>query len=307
MNRNEKLEGMIWEWLDDKDLDTLDTKGKAGVLKAAAQLQRAVKDVRCKAYFEREILPIADKAAKGGAGLAEYDLANFSLGSAFYAGASQTAEETCAAAAKKTAEQLFVQPKNAQGIFTNLQNQVHLGESARSLVFYMQYETQNGGKEHYNDIIGQFNALREHYYADAAKKLSSDVRAVKEVVDYCAALIDTMEAVDQPVYEVFRRLRDLFKEVVSDMVAAGVFEQTDANALMASYAVLKGCRMKALHTEKYEGMALAVLQRAWAKQENTVQQAETDWITALVLCYSESVQNRAYQDYGRGKGGVLWS
>ena len=66
--------------------------------------------------------------------------------------------------------------------------------------------------------------------------------------------------------------------------------------------------MKALITEKYEKAALDILEAAEAKvQEDDVFGADTAYTAVLVTAYAESLRNREYQDYGRTKGGALWS
>lgn len=44
-------------------------------------------------------------------------------------------------------------------------------ESYCSQPFYMEYETLDGGKERYNDIIARYNSMRENKYEDYAKIL----------------------------------------------------------------------------------------------------------------------------------------
>ena len=66
--------------------------------------------------------------------------------------------------------------------------------------------------------------------------------------------------------------------------------------------------MKALITEKYEKAALDILEAAEAKaQEDDVFGADPAYPDVLVTAYAESLRNREYQDYGRTKGGALWS
>lgn len=76
---------------------------------------------------------------------------------------------------------------------------------------------------------------------------------------------------------------------------------------MFAYAVLKGCRMKALHTEKYEGIVLGVCDKVMSGEIFTDDDTDKNVVSKAALVYSETVRNREYQDYGRGKGGALWS
>ena len=81
----------------------------------------------------------------------------------------------------------------------------------------------------------------------------------------------------------------------------------EESELMFAYAVLKGCRMKALHTEKYEGIVLGVCDKVMAGEIFTDDDTDKNVVSKAALVYSETVRNREYQDYGRGKGGALWS
>ena len=306
-NRNNKLENVLKQFLLELDVAGLETKQKAYVLDALMQLNKATKDEEYLKALVGEVSGLADRVISGGDSLETANLANFKIANAFYYAAEVTGEDKYIDAAKKVAEQLGIQNRNDAGIFVDSDGKASLGKAYLSQVFYMKYETANGGKEHYNDVIAQYNAMRNSLYDEVAAKIGVDVCATEEVVQYCAALIDTMEVVDQPLYEIFRRMQDLFKEAVKALIEAGTFTTSGASALRASYAVLKGCRMKALHTEKYEQIALKVLETAIRDIESGEHRKDLDYITALSICYSESLKNRAYQDYGRGKGGALWS
>jgi len=120
-----------------------------------------------------------------------------------------------------------------------------------------------------------------------------------------------MEVMEQPLYEIFDRLRQILKQVVAAMNTKSLdtfAKEAREAGLFYAYAVLKGCRMKALITEKYEKAALDILEAAEAKaQEDDVFGADTAYTAVLVTAYAESLRNREYQDYGRTKGGALWS
>ena len=133
-------------------------------------------------------------------------------------------------------------------------------------------------------------------------------------VDEIHRLIDTMEVMDQMIYEIFRKMQDYYKASVkavleSGVTAEGMDDMDDEAELIFAYAVLKGCRMKALHTEKYEGIVLGVCDKVMSGEIFTGEDTEANdtIISMAALVYSETVRNREYQDYGRGKGGALWS
>lgn len=307
-NRNGKLENGLKQHLAGLDMAKLNAKQKAYVLDALMQLHKAAEDEEYFKILHEAVSKLADSVLSGSAESgAAAELANLKIANAFYYVAEVTGEERYIEAAKKAAQQLAVQPRNEAGIFVDADGSTSLGAAYLSQVFYMKYETANGGKERYNDIIAQYNAIRDSLYDSVAAKISADAEAAAEMTEYCASLIDTMEVVDQPLYEIFRRMQDLFKEAVKALIEAAIFTTSDSSALRASYAILKGCRMKALHTEKYEKIALKVLETAVSSVEAGEHREGADYVTALAICYSESLKNRQYQDYGRGKGGALWS
>lgn len=113
-------------------------------------------------------------------------------------------------------------------------------------------------------------------------------------------------------FEVPVLLQDYFKASVKAVLETGRdyddFDDFDEESeLMFAYAVLKGCRMKALHTEKYEGIVLGVCDKVMAGEIFTDDDTDKNVVSKAALVYSETVRNREYQDYGRGKGGALWS
>ena len=63
-----------------------------------------------------------------------------------------------------------------------------------SQVFYMNYETRDDGKEHYNDIIAQYNVIHEDLYKNTSSKAFKDSDALEALCYYSAALIDTMKS-----------------------------------------------------------------------------------------------------------------
>lgn len=120
------------------------------------------------------------------------------------------------------------------------------------LAFDMMYETYFGGKERYHAITVAFKEL------DAHKNDTEMGQAV-----FMEALIDTVEAINQPVYELYRALVDLFRANAKELLIKGSrpFEDEKANCVFA-YAVKKACDMKVLLAEKYEAQAVEVLKGA---------------------------------------------
>ena len=73
---------------------------------------------------------------------------------------------------------------------------------------------------------------------------------------YLMALIDVIGTMSEEIYEHYRTLGDLFKELVK-----GILPCKDAEPGMFGYAICKACRIGVLNREKYaaEGIKLVEL------------------------------------------------
>lgn len=311
-SRNEALENKFNSWLNATKLEELGVWEKALVLNMAKQLNKGTQDDRYIAFLTEKLDGLMSEKDEI-TGLVENDIANYMLGSAAYYAAKKTGAEKYTNAAKNIAQQLAAQPRNGSGIFVSGANgccdngeDMCICEAYCTYPFYVEYETLNGGKERYNDIIAQYNAIRTEKYEKYSANIKENDNALS-LAYYAASLIDSMEVVEQPIYENYRRMQDLFKETVKCALELGVMDKVNTEALMFAYAILKGCRMKALHTEKYEAAAIEVLDKAITKDVENNPENDIEYTTAFAFAYGESLRNRQFQDYGRGKGGALWS
>lgn len=129
------------------------------------------------------------------------------------------------------------------------------------ICFDMNYETLFGGKEKYHALTVRFGEL-------ARRPRKSDM----EEAAFMLALIDTIEAIDQAVYELYRNLTDLFRNEMKALAAGAraraglgnkaalehfyngkcrLLEDGQAQGVLAC-AVKKACRSKVILAEKYE-------------------------------------------------------
>lgn len=109
-----------------------------------------------------------------------------------------------------------------------------------ALAFYTKYETKLGGKEHYQDVMNRYN--------------KAAANANKNSAYFMTAVIEGIESVDQAIYEYYAGLKTLFKEAMADVLNAPQLDINDK--ALASYAILKACRLKVVLAEKYEAIAL---------------------------------------------------
>lgn len=132
--------------------------------------------------------------------------------------------------------------------------QLEKSECDMGLAFDMMYETAFGGKEHYHQLtVKAGKRVDEIEDDDCAKAM------------FMMTLVDTIEAIDQPVYELYRSLVDLFRTELKKIIAKTegkgytYFAKECANKVMAC-AVKKACDMKVILAEKYEAGAKAVFE-----------------------------------------------
>ncbi|MBO5165782.1 MAG: hypothetical protein J6B90_04155 [Lachnospiraceae bacterium] len=132
---------------------------------------------------------------------------------------------------------------------------------------YMEYETQYNKKAGYMDIASQMQVL--------AKRVKADY-STETVADFLKVLVDTLQVTSPEIYEHYRVLQDLLKEMVKMMVEKENLEMTmfptkrlktdvsgkNKEALkLAGTAMVAACEKGFLFAEKYEslGQELATL------------------------------------------------
>lgn len=217
------------------------------------------------------------------------------------------------------AHELMETPKNKEGVFVGGDGtrKAKLSDAYEQLQFYMNYETRFGGKEHYNDVVKQFKAIRDAQICEDTGLYSEE--SERDIALFLAALIDTMEVTDQPVYEIFAGLKEIYKEAFAGICNNGQF-QTDnqdfvnrdniTERLILDYALMKGCRMKAILTSKYEREIDQLTKQVFdiVKEEGKDGfKNQYDMLAAAMMAYAECLKERSYQVYGRNKGGAIWS
>lgn len=296
MNKSFEIKGYINNVLKEIGLEGADAFDKALLLNALGKIEAAEHSDEYKGIIAGELEKlIQDNTISMG----ENNLVNFMYGNACY---SVGKNETAVNIAKQTE----TQPRNEAEYFTDDSGNKCLCTAFKALSFYMNYETKDGGKEHYNDIIAQYNALYNDCFEDVSKAArEGDSKAVKALAFFAAGAVDTLEVMDQALYEIFARIREMYKAAVS--VLNDTIDNTDSQfvKLIYAYAVMKGCRMKLIQTEKYAAKAEDIFGKATDK--HVADKSDVAVSAAYITAYSEYIRNRDYQDYGRSNGGVLWN
>ncbi|MBO5278995.1 MAG: hypothetical protein J6B06_05870 [Lachnospiraceae bacterium] len=159
----------------------------------------------------------------------------------------------------------------------------------------MKQDTETGKKENYNAIRDRFKAINEEFYAAGQEKVTAKNGL------YLLSLIDTMSVMSQEIFEHYKYFESLYKKALKEILSCykeetGMFavkadQAVDgsnpldmAATFMISCAVLKGCRMRAILSEKYLeiGKTLYETAAAMAAEEGITQMPQE-----MKLAYDE--------------------
>lgn len=216
-----------------------------------------------------------------------YNLDNVNEAKVLYPLYELTGKEKYRKAIDTIYEQIQEQPRTQEGNFWHKQiypNQIWLDGLYMAQPFYMSYETKYNHFKNYKDIIQQFKVVeatmkdsktglyyhaydssREMFWCDPESGLSKNFWG-RAMGWYVMAILDTVEEMDEQIFEDYRYLMDLFKDVIdallkvqseSDMFyqvldradVEGNYLETSASSIIA-YALFKGVNMGVL-PERY--------------------------------------------------------
>ncbi|WP_099468697.1 glycoside hydrolase family 88/105 protein [Konateibacter massiliensis] len=269
------------------------------VLLGAKALYEATKDKFYLDFVTRNVAPfITEEGEILGYRFEAFNLDNINSGKILFFLYDETGEEKYRRAIETIMEkQVRVQPRTKEGNFWHKNiypNQVWLDGLFMAQPFYMEYETRYNKQEHYADITGQFKNVRKHLFQEEKKlyyhgydETRTRIWADKETGCspnfwlrsmgwYLMALVDTYDSASDQIYEHYRMLQDLLKEAVKGILPyqdeetklfyqlidlpnqEGNYLET-SGSIMIAYAVLKGCRLGALLSEKYKYRAEEIL------------------------------------------------
>lgn len=228
----------------------------------------------------------------------DYNIGNISTGRVLFFAYEQTQNEKYKKAILVLEDQLKVQPRAKTNNFWHKKiypNQIWLDGLFMAQPFYMMCETKIGVKEHYRDIMNQFQNVRRFLYNENTGLYYNGYDEAKESLwanketgcsenywlhsmgCFLLALIDTMEEMSEQIYEYYYALKVLFKEALAGLLSyqdkesklfyqvidkpeyKGNYLETSGSA-MVSAAILKACRMRVLLPEKYEQIGVEILE-----------------------------------------------
>ena len=263
----------------------------ACVLIGAIQIYEATGDI----YYRDFVVNYFDKYITEDGKINFYDKENYNIdcicpGRPLFFAYEETKDEKYKKAMDVLYNQLEDHPRTESNNFWHKKiypNQIWLDGLFMAQPFYMLYETKIGKKEHYSDIINQFKNVRKflfnedsglyyHGYDEARIQPWADKETglsknywLRAMGWYVLGLIDTMEAMDEMVFEYYKDLEALFKEAIKGLLqyqdkksklfyqlidkkdVEGNYLETSGSVMIAA-AILKACRMRVLLPEKYQ-------------------------------------------------------
>ncbi len=264
------------------------------LVNAAVMMYQVTEDIKYKNFVIRYYSDYIDEQGNiKYYDINEYNIDSINSGNGLFFAYDETRDERYRAAIELLQNQLRTHPRTREGNFWHKKiypEQIWLDGLYMGQVFYMRYETEFGGKEHYTDILNQFRNVRKYLYnedkglyyhaCDMSKKqnwadketgLSSNFW-LRACGWYLMALVDVMDVMDEAIYDMYRELGDLFREALKGILRyrdgeTGLFFQVvdhpevkenyieTSGSAMITYAIFKACRMKIVLEEKYKEIA----------------------------------------------------
>ena len=244
MDKSFEIKGYINNVLKETGLEGADAFDKALLLNALGKLEAAEHSDEYKDVITGELEKLVEN---DNISIGENDLVNYMYGNACYSVGKNDI-------AVNIAKQTETQPRTESGYFTGAEGGRCLCTAFKALSFYMNYETKDGGKEHYNDIIAQYNAIYAECFKNAGEAAhDGDVKAVKALALFAAGAVDTLEVMDQALYEIFARIREMYKAAVS--VLNDTIDNTDSQFVKAYICI---CSIERMPYEAYTDRKICI-------------------------------------------------
>lgn len=217
----------------------------------------------------------------------DYNLDNLAMGRVVIFAYEQTNEERFFKAMHNLLAQIQEQPRTKSGNFWHKKiypNQIWLDGLFMAQPFYMAYETKFGVQENYQDIVRQFNNVkdymfdeneglyyhgfdesREVFWANEKTGLSKNFW-LRSIAWFLMGIVDTMEEISNPMDECFKTLAKIYEESIRGILryqdenskmfyqlvnlldVKGNYFETSGTVMIAA-SILKACRMKVIPTE----------------------------------------------------------
>lgn len=240
------------------------------------------------------VLDYLGRAVGPDGGIGNYEMRQYSIdsinaGKALFFALDETGDARYRRAIEFHMRRLKEHPRCACGSFWHKEiypGQVWLDGLYMAQPFYMEYEMRFGGMANVQDIVGQFQTVRERMF-DAEKGLyyhAWDEARVQPWADpvtglspnfwlrstgwLLMALVDCLALIDEQLFDEYKTLEALFKEAVRGILryreertglflqvidhpeVSGNYAETSGSAMVA-YALMKAAAIGALRAERY--------------------------------------------------------
>lgn len=255
------------------------------ILKGAIDLYEATGDEFYWNFLESYLTDFVDVDGNlKGYKMDEYNIDHLNPGKALFFAYEKTGDERFMKAIEKQMDQVRSHPRIPAGNFwhkNRYPHQVWLDGLYMALPFYAEYENKYNGHKGYADIYQQFinvrNILKDaqtglyyHAYDDSKSMFWADQETglsanfwLRAEGWLLMALVDTVDKMNEMIFEHYKGLKDLAKEVITDILPyqdektgmfwhvidqaerEGNYVETSGTAMVA-YAVLKGIRLNIL-------------------------------------------------------------
>ena len=88
-------------------------------------------------------------------------------------------------------------------------------------------------------------------------------------VKYLTALVDTIDCMSIEIYEQYRKLQDMFRQALKDVLQYRMEENGVCENALIAYCILKACRMGIILKEKYVGAGMEIVEKLAELPEKT--------------------------------------
>lgn len=168
-------------------------------------------------------------------------------------------------------------------------NQISIEELYMVQPFYMEYETRYDKKAKYSDIIKQFE--------NADNQIKSGTDDIDQISLYLVSLIDALSGMSFEIYEKYRKMQDMFKATLTDLLKSydkengSYYGKIAGNAenSMIAYAIIKACRMGIILKEKYMTAGMEIVENLMENKLNDIW-GDTRAVGPFISAYGQYVQ-----------------
>ena len=194
----------------------------------------------------------------------KFDASSVNCGKLLFFMHDKTGEEKYRKAIEAVMDWLREHPENLSP------NQISMEELYMVQPFYMEYETRYDKKAKYSDIIKQFEK--------ADNLFKSGVDNIDQIGLYLISMIDALSGMSFEIYEKYRKIQDMFKAALTNLLKnydkenGSYYGKMAGNAenVMIAYAIIKACRMGIILKEKYAPVGMEIVENLMENKLNDI-------------------------------------